>query len=110
VNKKNPNKKIGHWILLLRPTLEKIEVFDSLGSSKKNLYAFRIYGKRLVFNQTRVQARGTKTCGLFCLYVAFFRLIDLDLPFSKILNSIFKTDMNQNERKVQEFESKYLKK
>jgi hypothetical protein len=94
---------------VIRPSLDKIEVFDSLGSSKKDLHVFKGHGKKLIFNKSRVQATGTKTCGLFCLYVAFCRLTDLDLPFSEILNNIFKSDLNLNERQVQEFESKYLK-
>lgn len=99
----------GHWILIIKPEPGTIEVFDSLGADRDNLIQrLSKLGNKIIFNESRVQATGTKTCGLFCLYVAFWRLCDLDLSFEEVMKNIFFSDMIKNEALVEEFSQTYL--
>ena len=84
-------------------------MFDSLGANQDNIISsLGRLGNRIVFNESRVQAVGSKTCGLFCLYVAFWRLCDLDLSFEEVIKNIFYSDTSKNEALVQDFLQTYL--
>ena len=100
---------VGHWILIIRPKPGMIEVFDSLGCTKQDLLPeLKHFGYSLLFNETRVQALGSTSCGAFCLYTAFWRLVNIDRTFSQVLTDIYTNNFEENEETVMEFKKKYI--
>lgn len=61
-----------HWVLFFVSPERVITYFDSLGSVPLHaeMYDFIGAAKHFFFNKTRLQANDTRTCGLYCLYVA----------------------------------------
>lgn len=95
-----------HWLLILRSHTDSVEIFNSLGF--KNLDEIRPYLKfnfkaHLSYNNTAVQLGTTSSCGLYCIYFAIFRLLNLDQPFDEFLDEIFCNDLRTNENKVAQF-------
>lgn len=98
---------MGHWVLIIKPKDGLVEFFDSLGCNKEELDKLRIYGATLNFNEERVQGEMSTSCGLFCLYVAFWRLCNLDLSLKEVFSNLFSQNFKENEILVHNFYSKY---
>jgi Ulp1 family protease len=104
---------VGHWYCLYRDSPTTIECFDSLGiDTEKKLFLQNFYQrsrvKQIDFNTAPVQECNTSTCGLFCIYFIFNRLLNLDLPFDVLLNEIFNEKLDQNEIKVKKFMTDFV--
>jgi hypothetical protein len=96
----------SHWLLIFRSHLDTVEIFNSLGFT--NLDDIRPYLKfnfkaHLSYNNTAVQLSTTSSCGLYCIYFAVFRILNLDQPFDEVLDEIFCNDLHTNENKVAQF-------
>lgn len=102
----------SHWITLFRSHSQTLELFNSLGS--ENIANIKPYFKfnfktTLTYNNTGVQLPTTSTCGLYCIYFAVHRLLNLDQNFEEIMDEIFSANLNTNENKVAEFCTHLLK-
>ncbi len=96
-----------HWFCVSKIN-HKIEVFDSLGVDvqKKALlsnFCKPKYATELKINVTPVQSKASTSCGLFVLYFVINRFYNADLGFKTLLNEIFSSDLDLNERLVMEF-------
>jgi hypothetical protein len=97
-----------HWRCFYRDTPSTLECFDSLGISAEEKENLRIKFQRsqikeIDFNTCSVQRPDTSTCGQFCLYYIFHRLLNQDLEFDILLNEIFTADLDDNEKKVNDY-------
>jgi hypothetical protein len=95
-----------HWIVLFRSHSRSLELFNSLGFSTTNEikpYLKFDFNTELSYNHTPVQTSTSSSCGLYCIYFAIHRLLDLDLPFEEFLEEIFSTNKMENESKVARF-------
>jgi len=106
VNASPSNHRGSHWFVIFRSHKDSIEIFNSLGN--ENLNQLKPYLKfkfkaRLFYNNTQVQLSTSSSCGLYCIYFAIFRLLNIDQPLDEILDEIFCTNLNQNENKVEKF-------
>jgi len=106
------NKKMstnaGHWILIIKPEDDLLEIFDSLGTKEEDVEHMKSLAARCQFNNTRFQSPNSKSCGLFCLYTAFWRISDIDLPYGEVLSELFSPDPEKNEQIVKDFEKEWL--
>ena len=96
----------SHWVLIFRSHKDTVEIFNSLGFN--NLAPLRPYLKfnfktHLTYNNTPVQLSTSSTCGLYVIYFAIFRLLNLDQSFQDIMDEFFCTDLSVNENKVTKF-------
>jgi hypothetical protein len=99
----DPHTKAGtHWLLLIFPTPNTCEFFDSYGRHPPPAFArvLRTYD-RVKCNRRQVQSAGTTVCGPHCLYVAYCRA--RGVPFASILDDLYTTDPVQNDRDVSAF-------
>lgn len=97
-----------HWYVLYKDSSSTIECFDSLGvnAEKKETLRRRFETSRIKeidFNTSAVQRSDTITCGHFSLYFIFQRLLNQDLPFDLLLNEIFCHNLDENEKRVNNF-------
>jgi len=96
-----------HWYAIFKYSNCLLEVFDSLGidhDKKKFLQQnFSRGTKEIEFNKTQFQKSDTNSCGKFVLYFIFNRLFNLDHCFEDLLEEIFCPDLDENEKKVEEF-------
>ena len=67
---------------------------------KKNIpkYADRVTG-----NETQLQPNDSKKCGFFCCFFIIHRLLNLDISFDELCNSIFSSNEQENDKQVEEF-------
>ena len=98
------------WFCVYCPEKGYLEIFDSLGVDvlKKDIFKnhFKLrHVRKIKFNTTQVQSDSTQTCGKFCIYFIYQRLFNKDLSFNEILNEIFSTDVDVNEKVVENFVS-----
>ena len=91
----------------MKPRVGVVEFFDSLGTSPNDLEYLKCFGKTVHYNETRVQGLTSTNCGLFCLYVAFMRLVDIDLPYKEVMSDLFSKDFEKNDRLVMRFFETY---
>jgi len=106
VNLSERKYKGSHWVIIFRSHRDIVEIFNSIGY--KNIKDLRPYLRfnfktHLSYNNTPVQLSSTKSCGLYCIYFAVFRLLNMDQPFEDVLEDIFTTDLHENENKVAKF-------
>lgn len=104
VNKDSSSEKGSHWMLVILSEKE-IEFFDSCGASELFVKQFLKFKNKIVcvYNTTPVQPTNSTSCGEFCIYFVYKRLLNKDQSFSKVLNRIFNLDQEKNNRKVLEF-------
>ena len=99
VNQDRSRERGSHWIVLHYnfKANDFVEHFDSVGKQPKkyihNLLLSII--KSYMYNNKRLQAYDSYTCGLFCLYYSFYlcRLVS----FPKILEG-FTDNLSENEK------------
>ena len=103
VNKSKSDSSVGHWLLIIRTEPDIVELFDSLGCNGEDLEILKRYGVKIKFNETRVQGPDSKNCGIFCLYVAFWRLANIDQTFSEALADLFSKNFSNNDKLVLDF-------
>ena len=104
VNKDSSNEKGSHWMLVFLSEKE-IEFFDSCGTNEQFVKTFLKFNQRkvCVFNETCIQPSSSNTCGEFCIYFAFKRLLNRDQSFASVINKSFSLDLEKNNFKVIEF-------
>ena len=103
-----PTSIVGHWILIIKSENGLLEVFDSLGAKEEDVECMSRLAEKCQFNETAVQAPNSESCGLFCLYTAFWRLSDFDLSFGAVLAQLFSKNLEENEHIVKEFQKSWL--
>ncbi len=96
----------SHWVVLLRPHKDTLELFNSSGCS--NLDNVKPYLKfpfksQIFYNTASVQAPSTSSCGLFCVYFIIHRFLNLDQTFDEVMEDSFKPNLFENENTVQVF-------
>lgn len=74
INTSIKEKKDGHWIVINRPHLGILEVFNSLGF--ESLAAIKPYLKfpfksEIIYNNSPVQLSTSSTCGLYCIFLRY---------------------------------------
>ena len=90
-------------MLIIKVCPDTVEIFDSLRSEEEEVKIFQIYGSRILFNETKVQGPESTKCGLFCIYVAFWRLTNLDLSFMEVMSDLFSNSFKRNDQLVDKF-------
>ena len=106
-HKTGRKNKVGHWLLIMQPNIKCVEIFDSLGGNGRSLKRLRRYSSVVLFNETRVQGPDSQKCGLFCVYVAYWRLLNIDQTFSEAMADIFTTNFAKNDNIVADFMAEY---
>jgi len=106
VNEQERKLEGSHWLVIFRSHKDSIEIFNSLGYS--NILNLRPYLKfnfkaTIYYNNTPVQKSTSSSCGLYCIYFAIYRLLNLDQSFEEIMDEIFTSDLETNENKVLKF-------
>lgn len=95
-----------HWICMVRTDKTEFEIFNSLGFQNLEVilphFKFRTKAN-FIFNKESYQLDSTSSCGLYCIYFAIERMLNLDLEFHMLLEDIFVADNAENEIKVNEF-------
>ena len=90
----------SHWIAVFIDTI--CEHFDSAGFKPSPSFEqyLIIHGPKYLYNKERVQAFKSDTCGLFCLFYAYFRC--RGHTFADIMN-MFSDNLKLNEALVKTF-------
>lgn len=89
-----------HWLAVFFTTVN--EHFDSAGFYPIAALEAELisHGPRFQYNDKRVQAYRSDTCGLFCLFYCYFRC--RGYMFSEIIN-MFSDNLQINEHVVEQF-------
>ena len=99
VNQDSSMEQGSHWIVLHYKEDNIIEDFDSVGKPPKKLIHRLLISNNntYMYNNKRLQAYYSNTCGIFCLYNSSYlcRLVS----FSKILEG-FTNNLSENEKKL----------
>jgi hypothetical protein len=104
VNTSKATEPGTHWICVASFD-NQLQVFDSLGTSSdyiKQTLHFKKF-KTFKYNDTPLQSKESVLCGQFCCYYVFCRLLNKDLSFVDLLNSIFTSDVERNEQIIKRF-------
>ena len=107
VNKLEESHEIGHWILICKAEPAIVEIFNSLGATDQDISAVKNLAEKVQFNDTAVQGTKSIKCGEFCIYVAFYRLLDFDLSLKEVLSDLFTNNYEKNDMIVSNFSKKY---
>jgi len=104
VNKDSSREKGSHWMVVFLSDRE-IEFFDSCGTTEDFVKNFLTFEKQFVcvFNRSQLQPISSDTCGQFCIYFAFKRLLNRDQSFRSVLNKSFSLNQDKNNEKVIQF-------
>lgn len=92
-----------HWFVIFK-LHDELEIFDSL--SVDNEYIKRHvppYCQFAVANRTQIQPSSSNLCGQYVVCFITMRLLNLDLEFEDVINSIFTANLQDNDRIVSEF-------
>ena len=96
----DPSYRPGsHWIVLYRRNDAYMEYFDSMGRKPKIDILTYLFAKnyKCVYNAKRIQDYNTNTCGLFCLFYAYYAC--RSCSFENIINC-FTDNLKINEALV----------
>ena len=100
VNTDNNTQKGQHWVVFYFPLKGNPEFFDSLGNSpyhynKKFQYILIREGKRYKYFSSRLQNKGSKYCGYYCLYYILARCngVKYEDVFKNFSNNLYINDM-----------------
>ncbi len=100
-----------HWFVLLCRKVREYECFDSLG--QKRAYVTEVlkeFSGHCTFNETVLQSQHSNLCGQFCFFFAAHRYFNDDLTFHELLEEIFSTNIDENEKEVRKFVAEKTKK
>lgn len=103
-NKDNSYQKGSHWLLVMLIN-DEIQFFDSCGTSEDFVQTFLKFRDKYVcsFNETAVQPNDSVTCGEFCIYFAYRRILNKDQTFKNCINQAFSQNLSKNNEKVTKF-------
>lgn len=95
----------SHWVSLVRPEKNVVEIMDSLGTRFELIKPFLKFPKstEYQYNTSAFQLSSSSTCGLFCIYFLIERCLNFDFEFNELLPDLFETDLEINEKKVKSF-------
>ncbi len=98
-----------HWFVLHRKEKTYHELFDSLGSTATFVRKYFQNQKGLFdFNVTRFQSNESVKCGQFCVFFIVERYFNQDIEFADLLEEIFTENVEENEKRVEDFFSQYV--
>lgn len=96
-----------HWIVIVRPSQNSLEIFNSLGQENLDYLMPYLNLKKefeISFNKIAFQGVTSKLCGFFCIYFVVFRILNFDLSMIHVLEDIFySTDSIKNDTIVSQF-------
>lgn len=102
VNNQSSDQPGQHWMTLFLDSTP--EFFDSLGKGASfygDIQDFLIcHGPQYLCNTQRIQKHGTSSCGIYCLYYAFYKCCGFTMD--NIMNN-FTNNLSMNERIVNNF-------
>lgn len=95
----------SHWVAFVKSSKNTLEIFDSLSCNIEYILPFLPFKQKytLLYNESRFQPEESISCGKFVIYFCFHRLVNLDLNFKLLLESIFSSEKQVNESKVTDF-------
>ena len=102
----DPSYKNGsHWVAFIRLDTIECEVFDSLAQNLESFLPFFNFQQKLKFtyNSTPVQSITSKLCGKFVITFLIERMLNQTMEFEDLLESIFSSDLNENDSIVTNF-------
>lgn len=89
--------------MVFKTASNSYEVFDSLSQSEETVRKRVGNLGQCVFNSSRVQQDGTKSCGKFAVYFSVTRVLNYTEPFSEVFEDSFTADLDFNESIVNRF-------
>lgn len=112
INTETSEENGQHWFCLLRSSLRKYEIFDSLGFTESKQLVFKAFAKfrsgSFIYNINQFQLDTSDTCGLFVLYFIVHRLHNFDISFEDLLQEIFSNSLSLNETFVDDFNTSHF--
>ena len=98
VNKDKISSKGSHWFVCVRSESDCIEIFDSLGTSASYVKEhFSRYPGTIEYNSTATQKKNSESCALHCVYFLCKRILDFDIEFVEVMDTIFNGNHDMNE-------------
>ena len=82
----------SHWAIILRSSVNQIEVFNSLGQNNVDYLMPYLKFKKpftINFNEKAVQSISSHYCGFFSIYFIIFRILNFDMSFENVLEDLF---------------------
>ena len=96
----------SHWIVIIRPEKNTLEIFNSLGGDTfneiKNHLKFTCK-LEIHSNETPFQSKLSTSCGYYCIFFAVNRILNLDMSFEHLLEHLFTNNIEINESNVKRF-------
>lgn len=102
----DPSYKDGsHWIAFIRLNDKECEIFDSLGLNMSTISPHFSFNHELtfVYNSTPIQSPNSKLCGKFVITFLIERMLNQTMQFDDLLETIFSSDLEQNDVIVERF-------
>lgn len=97
----------SHWTVIVRPSKNTLEIFNSLGQENFDYFMPYLKLKKTIqidFNKVAFQSATSKYCGFFCIYFVVFRILNFDMSMKHVLEDIFySSDLIKNDKIVSEF-------
>ena len=96
----------SHWIVIIRPEKNTLEIFNSLGGDTfKDIQNHLKFTCKLQIhsNETPFQSDSSSSCGYFCIFFAVNRMLNLDMSFEHLLEHLFTDNLEINETNVRRF-------
>ena len=96
----------SHWIVLIRPDKNTLEIFNSLGGNTlQDIQKYLKFTSKLQihFNETQFQSNTSTSCGYFCIFFAINRILNFDMSFEHLLEHLFSHDTTINENNATKF-------
>lgn len=93
----------SHWYVVFKISNSCYETFDSLGQSEDTAKLRVGKVRQCVFNETKVQADSSKSCGKFAAYFSVTRVFNYEETFAEVFSDCFTADLDFNEAIVNRF-------